>query len=462
MHWRGGRKRVLLQSGTGTGKTITFNHIANLAYLKGKRVLIIADRRDLITQTWQKLWDAHGIHAGIIMDGHPQSFRIPVQIASVQTLNRRTFPPDIDLVIIDECRSSVSPSYAPIWQYYADAHFLGVDATPIRTNGQGFDHLYDVMVCGPSIAEMEGMGALIPAHISVNPINQSMLDRIPLVGGDYNEKYLSREMSADNVTADLVASWLKHANGLKTLGFAVDINHSKAIVAQFKRAGIEAAHVDGDFDTDQRRQAFSALETGRIKVLYNVGIATYGVDFPWLEAVQAARPSKSLGLYLQMCGRGARPFTYSDGRKMAYYKLLDHANWIFEHGRPNADRKWTLKATKTNAGKPKKFLVKQAGKQMQIMSERDMPAQADGVTLVELTEETMEFYKNAKKFDTIHNRQKSNGYKPLWAYFQYAQRHPDALGLQELQYIGNRLGFKPGWGHMKYKELQQKKQAATE
>lgn len=458
-----GNRRFLLGDFTVTHNTVMFNHIINLAFQKGKRVLVLADRRDLITQTWQRLWDAHGIHAGIIMDGHPTAFRLPVQIGSIQTVNRRTFPPDIDLVVIDECRSSVSPSYAPIFQYYAGAHFLGVDATPIRTSGQGFDHLYDAMVCGPSIKEMERQGALIPAKSFINPINQSVLDRISITAGDYNEQQLAKAMSADNITADLVASWRRCANGKKTLAFAVNIEHSKAIVAQYKRAGIEAAHVDGDFDTDARNAVFNALKNGRIQVVVNVGIATYGVDFPWLEVVQGARPTKSLALYLQMCGRGARPFTYEDGSKMTSYTLLDHGNWIMEHGEPNAERKWTLKSTKAKKPKAKKFLVKQGGKQMAIMSERDVPAQHEGMELVELTPETLAFYKNAKKFDTIHRRQQSAGFKPLWAYFQYASKYPDDLGLQELQYIGTKLGFKPGWGYFKHKELQEKatKQATT-
>lgn len=451
-----GNRRFLLGDFTVTHNTVMFNHIINLAYKKGKRILVIADRRELITQTWQRLWDAHGIHAGIIMSGHAQAFSIPVQIASVQTLNRRTFPPDIDLVVIDECRSSTSPSYAPIFQYYADAHFLGVDATPIRTSGQGFDHIYDAMVCGPSIKAMEAAGALIPAKSFINPINQTVLDKIKITAGDYNEQQLARAMSADNITADLVASWRRYANGKKTLVFAVDIEHSKAIVSQYKKAGIEAAHVDGSFGTDQRDQIFKALKSGRIQVLSNFGIATYGVDFPWLEAVQGARPTKSLSLYLQMCGRGARPF-----EGMSNYTLLDHANWIMEHGEPNAERRWTLKSTATKKPKTKKFLVKQQGKQIQIMSEREAPEQSEGVELVELTPETLAFYKNAKKFDTIHRRQQSAGFKPLWAYFQYASKYPDDMGLQELQYIGTKLGFKPGWGYYKHKELQEKAKTAA-
>lgn len=428
-----------------------FNHIANLCEKKGYRVLIICDRRELIEQSWKKLWDGHGIHAGIILSGVSSAYQLPVQIASIQTLTKRNFPPNIDLIIIDECRGSVAPSYAPIFAFYNGAYFLGVDATPIRTNGQGFDHLYDAMVLGPQIKEMEAMGALTPARFFVNPINQSQLDRIGMVAGDYNEAQLANLMSQKDIVADVIKSKVKHAAGLKTIAFAVNVEHSKAVMRQYLAAGISCMHVDGDTPDDDRKQIFRNFEHGRFEVLVNVGIATYGFDEPSIIVVQDIAPTLSLARWLQKLGRGARNYPGKD-----HYKLLDHANGIQTHGLPNADRTWTLKATASKKPKAKKFIVKQQGKQIQIMSEREAPTQAEGVELVELTPETLSFYKNAKKFDTIHKRQQSAGFKPLWAYFQYAEKYPDDMGLQELQYIGTKLGFKPGWGYFKHKELQEK------
>lgn len=451
-HWAAGRKRVLMQSGTGTGKTVMFNHIINLAEKKGKRVLVLADRRGLITQTWKRLWDAHGIHAGIIMNGHPQVYQLPVQIASVQTITRRNFPPDIDLIVIDECRSSVSPTYEPIFQFYSDAHVLGVDATPVRTSGAGFDHIYQALVIGKGIKEMESEGALVPAKIFRNPIPQTQLDKIKVTAGDYNEQQLSALMSQESVISDLVASREKWAPGKKTLVFAVDIKHSKLIVEQYKKAGIAAAHVDGESSTEEREYLFNALKIGKIEVLSNVGIATYGVDLPWLEVVQLARPTKSLALYLQMVGRGARPCKETG---KTHYRLLDHANCIDEHGLPNAERKWTLKPS-PKRGK-KKFILRDKNGEERIVKGREIPEQMEGMELVEMDEATMEFYKNRKNFDKIFGALAYNGHKPLWAYFKYASKYPDALGRNELDYIGTKLGFKPGWGYYKYKELQEKK-----
>jgi len=448
-HWSSGQKRVLMQSGTGTGKTVVFNHIVSLAEKKGKRVLIIADRRELIMQAWQRLWDAHGIHAGIVMSGQPPAYQLPVQIASIQTLNRRSFPPDIDLVIIDECRGSVSPSYAPIFEYYRDAHFLGVDATPIRTSGFGFDHLYNELVIGASIKDMEDIGALVPAKLKVNPINQSALDKLDKLGGDYNEKQLAKLMSDDRITADLVASKLKWANGLKTIVFAVNIEHSKAIIEQYRKSGIVAMHVDGEMSLEDRAKIFKDFKNGRTEVLCNVGIATYGFDEPTIMAVQLARPTKSLALYLQMIGRGARPCP-EIGKTC--YILLDHANCRIEHGAPNADRKWSLKGKEKAKAKPRQFKVMIDGVE-NIMPAREFPAEMEGVELEEVDDATLEFWSNCRTFDEIHKRLMRSEAKPIMSYLRFVSKHREKCNIETLTYIERKLDFKPGFAQIRYRQL---------
>lgn len=461
-HWKNGRKRVLMQCPTGGGKTVMFNHIAALAENKGHRVMIVADRRELIMQAWNRLFQASGIHAGIIMSGVTPAYHLPVQIASVQTLNRRSFPPDINLVIIDECRGSVSPSYAPIFGQYKDAFFLGVDATPIRTNGQGFDHIYQELVIGPSIKEMEASGALVPANVKVNPISQASLSKINVVAGDYDEGALARMMMNDGIMAGLVASKQKHAPGEKTICFAVNIEHSKAIVAKYNAAGIKAAHVDGGFTIEDRNRAFKAFEHGDVEVLVNVGIATYGYDNPSITCVQLARPTKSLALYLQMVGRGARPFKTKNGDKKQFYTILDHANCRIEHGAPNSDRKWSLKgkgkATPSKEDKKIKMIFGD-GKE-RIVSSREIPQDLDGIVLVDMTETELESISRRQKFDKINERRIRSTYQPMWAYFRFTQEVSDYT-LEDLQYIEKKLNFKYGWAGFKWKERILKLQKAA-
>lgn len=454
-HWRNGRKRVIMQCPTGGGKTVMFNHIAALAEKKGHRVLIIADRRELIMQAYKKLYKASGIHAGIIMSKVAPSYHLPVQIASVQTLNRRSFPPDIDLVIIDECRASVSPSYAPIFGQYKDSFFLGVDATPIRTNGQGFDHIYQELVIGPSIKEMELLQALVPANVKVNPINQASLNMVKVIAGDYDEGALARMMMGDNIMAGLVESRQRYCPGEKTICFAVNIEHSKAIAAKYNQAGVKALHVDGE--SDDRERVFKLFEQGDVDVLVNVGIATYGYDNPFITCVQLARPTKSLALYLQMVGRGARTCKFADGLYKQHYTILDHANCRIEHGAPNADRKWSLKGKGKSAPSKEDKKVKMifADGKEKVVSSREIPQDLDGVTLVDMTDAELEGLGRRKKFDKINERRVRSSYQPMWAYFRFVQEVKDYT-LDDLQYVEKKLNFKYGWASFKWKERLEK------
>ena len=76
-------------------------------------------------------------------------------------------------------------------------------------------------------------------------------------------------------------------------------------------------------------------------------------------------------------------------------------------------------------------------------NERDMPTQADGDVGRIDGGKRWRFTRTPK---SLHHPQqaKVEWLKPLWAYFQYASKYPDALGIQELQYIGNRLDLPAG------------------
>jgi superfamily II DNA or RNA helicase len=89
--YAGGAQAPLLVAPTGAGKTVMFAHIASEAVRRGRRVLILVHRRELLRQASAKLTDA-GVAHGLIAPGHPATDD-PVQVASVQTLARRLRDP---------------------------------------------------------------------------------------------------------------------------------------------------------------------------------------------------------------------------------------------------------------------------------------------------------------------------------------------------------------------------------
>lgn len=167
--YRRGARAPLLALPTGGGKTHIFAHAAAMAQAKGRSVLILVHRRELLAQASEKL-TAAGVPHGIIAPGHATT-RNRVQVASVQTLARRL---DQDreaphLVIIDEAHHAVAGQWRTILEQFPGAWLLGVTATPCRLDGAGLGvsagGVFDALVTGPSAPDLTAEGFLVPARI---------------------------------------------------------------------------------------------------------------------------------------------------------------------------------------------------------------------------------------------------------------------------------------------------------
>ena len=92
---------VAVQLPTGAGKTIIFTAVANEFVSQSQPVLVIAHRTELITQAASKLKAVTKRKVGTIKAGYQPDPDCLIQVASIQTLIRRT-PPPASLVIFDE------------------------------------------------------------------------------------------------------------------------------------------------------------------------------------------------------------------------------------------------------------------------------------------------------------------------------------------------------------------------
>lgn len=170
------------------------------------------------------------------------------------------------------------------------------------------------------------------------------LKGVRTTAGDYNLGQLETAVSRPKLVASIVETWLKHAGGRRTVVFACTVKHSLSIVERFVAAGVRAEHLDGETPTDTRDAILARLDRGETQVVSNVGVLTEGWDCPSVKCVVMARPTKSLGLALQMMGRGLRPW---EGVEPI---LLDHGGNIERHGFPQDEREWSLEDGKKQKG----------------------------------------------------------------------------------------------------------------
>ena len=98
-----GKRRPVLQAPTGFGKTLLAAAVVEGALAKQKRVIFTVPALSLVDQTVKAFWDEGIRDVGVIQGTNAMTdWSRPVQVASVQTLQRRPIP-EADVVMIDEC-----------------------------------------------------------------------------------------------------------------------------------------------------------------------------------------------------------------------------------------------------------------------------------------------------------------------------------------------------------------------
>ena len=336
---RGGVRRVLIVLPTGGGKTLIASHIIASAVGRGSRVLFLAHRRELVNQAYRKLLD-QGLAAsqvGVLMASDPRRRpAAPVQVASVDTIRNRA-KPAADIVFVDEAHRATAKSYQSVAAEYPKAIHLGLTATPYRADGKGLKDAYDDLVVVASPRELIGQGYLVEPRVFTVP--QSAMPDLSCVrvkGGDYDESALAEAVDRSALVGNIVEHWQRHAQGLRTVVFAVSVAHSKHIVERFQSVGVAAEHLDGTTPTAERDAILARLEAGTTQVVGSCGVLSEGWDQPSVKCAVLARPTKSTGLYLQQAGRILRPW---EGVRAI---ILDHGGCALEHGLPQDSREFCL------------------------------------------------------------------------------------------------------------------------
>jgi len=428
-----GVRRLVIVAPTGSGKTTIAAHLIARAVERGSRVLFMAHRRELITQAYNRLVQL-GVPEGDLGVLMAQDRRrrpgAPVQVASVDTLRNRA-KPRAEVVFVDECHRSTAKSYRDIAGYYPAAIHLGLTATPFRADGSGLADAYDDLLLVASPRQLIDEGHLVEPRVFTVPTEALPdLSAVRVKRGDYDQKALAEAVDSKTLVGNLVEHWLRHAEGVRTVAFAVSVAHSEHIAEQFRRAGVAAEHLDGATPTPERDAILARLQSGETRVVSNCGVLCEGWDQPAVKCAILARPTRSTGLYLQQAGRILRPW---NGTRAI---ILDHGGCVLEHGLPQDLRGFTLEGSKkTRNGKtaapvrtcPSCFAVLPLCTRVcpecdtVLVEQADVPTEREG-SLVEVRAEDLKRI----ELERLRAIADERGYKPGWVYYRYKERFGEA------------------------------------
>jgi len=469
-------RRPILVAPTGSGKTVMAVEVARRL---GRRVLWLAHRRELIEQAARHLRGL-GAMVGIIKAGVEPTPLAPIQVASVQTLVRRLddHVGDYGLVIIDECHHATADSYGRILDAFPNARRLGLTATPFRLDGRGLGDLFGELIVAAYTDELVAAGVLHAPRVWASRAPD--LRGVWIVRGDYSPRGLAQRTNRPELIGDIVETWKRRAWGLRTVAFAVSVEHSRSIAAAFREAGVPAEHLDGATPEAERAAVLERLARGDTLVVSNCMVLTEGWDLPSLQCAIIARPTASLNLHLQMIGRIMRA---CEGKQGAI--VLDHAGNHHVHGLVTRRLTYSLEPDhRTGEGdplglrrcracglffEPTRWACPECGWAPQ-PSDYTQPQTAEG-ELVEFDDRDFAYRREVWRL--LETERVAAGYAEGWSRYRFKERFgewpvvangelvdPASASLAEkravyedLLRVAEAKGFKRGWAAHRYRDI---------
>lgn len=305
--WQDGNRKTLLVLPTGTGKTIVFSAIIAEMVRRGKRVLVLAHRGELLDQAADKLRRSTGLVCAV---EKAESTSIDswfrVTVGSVQTLMRpkrlEQFAPDhFGAIVIDEAHHCLSDSYQRVLEHFPEAVVLGVTATPDRSDRRNLGKYFDSLAYEYRLPQAIREGYLSPIRAMTIPLKLD-ISQVGVSAGDYKAAELG---SALDPYLDQIADEMAvHCRGRRTVVFLPLVATSQKFRGILEAHGFRAAEVNGN--SEDRAEVLADFAAGKYDVLCNSMLLTEGWDCPAVDCIAVLRPTKSRSLYCQMVGRGTR------------------------------------------------------------------------------------------------------------------------------------------------------------
>lgn len=362
------KDRLLFQLPTGGGKTAVFSFIAK-RFIKEyqKKILVLAHRDELITQTLNTLRDIGVSCESVIASKKSLKHNANAYVGMIQTLKNRLrnnplFVKEIGLIIIDEAHLDL---HKEVFDYFQDAKILAVTATPSSlkkinftrchrckkeydtiteccnyetyeyTRKFSYSEIYEHIILGQSISELILSDRLVrDLNYQIGGCNRSDFS-IDSKTGDYDTKSTDAYFKQPNVVKNYEAI----CKGEKTIVFNSSTSTNLATFESFIDSGYENVRMLDSVNTKQseRKPILKWFKETPNAILLNCGVLTAGFDEPTIQAVIINRATLSLSLWLQMVGRGGRK---CDAIYKPHFKVIDLGGNIETHGKWSDEIDW--------------------------------------------------------------------------------------------------------------------------
>lgn len=311
---------------TGTGKSIIpALFIERIMQIwPNQRFLIITHVKELIKQNYKVMklvWNNSpaGIHSAGL---NQRDIALPIIFGGIQSMkNVAASFGHRDLIFIDEAHL-VNQDEASMYLEFIkimkainpNVKIIGMTATPFRM-GQGY--ITDGGLFTDIIHDYTGIdkfnklideGFLCPL-IPKRTKTELDISNVGIAKGDYVAKQLQKAVDIEEITFRGLQELVEQGyNRRSWLIFASGIDHAEHIAQMLLNFGVQCAAVHSKQTDEYNDKAINAFLNFELQAISNFGKLTTGFDHPGIDLIGMFRPTLSIPLWVQMLGRGTRPF----------------------------------------------------------------------------------------------------------------------------------------------------------
>lgn len=321
-----GKKRALLISATGTGKT--YASAFALREENPKKALFLVHREQIAKQAIASFKKVFGSSKTFgLLSGTSKECEAEFLFSTMQTMSKSEtlsqFQHDaFSMIVIDEVHRAGSDSYQKIVQHFQPDFLLGMTASPDRTDS--FD-IYDMF--DHNIAYEIRLQQALEEDL-LCPFHYFGITELVIEGKVFDDNSGIRNFS--NLICDKRIDYILEqiqyygysGERVKGLVFCSNNKEAKELAQKFNLRGYHSESLCGSDSQEKRELCIERLTSDSfenyLEYIFTVDIFNEGVDIPEINQVIMLRPTESPIVFIQQLGRGLRK---SEGKE--YVVILD-------------------------------------------------------------------------------------------------------------------------------------------
>lgn len=308
-----GEKRAILVSATGTGKTYA-SAFAVKDY-DPQRFLFIVHREQIAKQSINAYKNVIKDKTFGLLTGNSKDYDADYIFTTIQTLSKenvytRFKPDEFDYIIIDEVHKAGALSYQKIFKYFEPEFYLGMTASPERSDDFDIFELFD-----HNIAHEIRLQEALDEEL-LCPFHYFGISDVEFENSTVNDDFTDFNRLASDKRAEYLLEKSEFygysGNRVKALVFCSKKKEATLLSEKFNAKGHPSLVLTGENTQREREEAINRLtddnHPNQIEYIFTVDIFNEGVDIPEINQVLLVRPTQSPIIFIQQLGRGLRKF----------------------------------------------------------------------------------------------------------------------------------------------------------